>query len=108
MKDESLDPMAGSINNDALIGDKILGLCLVIYLREQGCIERGQVQDAVSFMLSNQTLCDNAARLGVVADVDAPTKFTASRVEQRAYQIFLEQGRDIDRTTQKLSPLFEP
>lgn len=55
-----------SLNDDALIGDKVLGLCLVMWLRQEyQIVDKGVVTRMVSNLVSNEALQRNAHKIGI-------------------------------------------
>mmetsp|Transcript_19663 Transcript_19663/g.51151 ORF Transcript_19663/g.51151 Transcript_19663/m.51151 type:complete len:272 (-) Transcript_19663:49-864(-) len=94
-----------SVNSDAVVGDKVLALCLVHRLRERGISTPGKVQDIVSARLSNEALHRNAPRVGIAQR--HAVHHTASLVEQYAFKVFTDQGHHIGRTTARLAPLLD-
>lgn len=95
------------VMNEALLGDKVLGLCFVLYLREQGVVDKGEITRHVSHYLSNAVLCVLAPQFGVLLKEGIGTHHGGTLVEQRVYRIFLAQDRDIGRTLEELRPVFE-
>lgn len=95
-----------SLNNDALIGDKVLGLCLVLWLRrEHQIVDKGVVTRMVANLLSNEALQKNAHRIGIPVS-GFQTHLDGSIVEQRAWEIFEEEGYDVLKTMERVKPLW--
>ena len=81
-----------SLNDDALIGDKVLGLCLVMWLRQEyQIVDKGVVTRMVSNLVSNEALQRNAHKIGISVS-GFQTHRDGSIVEQRAWEIFEEGG----------------
>lgn len=91
---------------EALVGDKVLDLCLLLHLRKEGIADPAKLQKQIGHCLSNRALQQNAKFIGVKA-TGTRSHFDGSLVEQRAFRIFENSGRNLEKTTEKLSPLFK-
>ena len=94
-----------SLNDDALAGDKVLGLCLVLWLREHGTTDRGVITRHIANKLSNEALQRNAHKVGVEVS-GYQTHRDGSLVEQHAWKVFAANNYGLLRTMDELSPLF--
>ena len=95
-----------SLNDDALIGDKVLGLCLVMWLRrEYQIVDKGVVTRIVANLLSNEALQRNAHKIGIQVS-GFQTHRDGSVVEQRAWEIFEEEGYDVLKTMERVKPMW--
>jgi dsRNA-specific ribonuclease len=95
-----------SLNNNALAGDKVLGLCLVLWLRGRGVTDKGEVTRRVANLLSNEALQRNAHKIGVEVS-GHQTHRDGSLVEQRVWLLFCEHKMNILKTLEAVRPLFE-
>lgn len=98
--------VGASLNDEALIGDKVLGLCCVLWLRTQGITDKGTVTQIVAQRLSNEWLQKTGPRIGVRVS-GWQTHRDGSLVEQRVWKMFVANDLDIRRTMEKVRPLFE-
>jgi len=95
-----------SLNDDALIGDKVLGLCLVMWLRrEHQIVDKGVVTRMVANLLSNEALQRNAHKIGIQVS-GFQTHRDGSVVEQKAWEIFEEEGYDVLKTMERVKPMW--
>lgn len=95
-----------SLNDDALIGDKVLGLCLVMWLRrERGVVDKGVVTRMVANLLSNEALQRNAHKIGIQVS-GFQTHRDGSVVEQRVWEIFEEEGYNVLKTLERVKPMW--
>ncbi len=95
-----------SLNNNALAGDKVLGLCLVLWLRDRGITDKGEVTRHVANLLSNVALQRNAHKIGVEVS-GYQTHRDGSLVEQQVWLLFCEHKMNIMKTLAAVAPLFE-
>ena len=98
--------IGASLNDDALIGDKVLGLCCVLWLRTRGITDKGRVTQIVAQRLSNEWLQKTGPRIGVKVS-GWQTHRDGSLVEQRVWKIFMTNDMDVRRTMEEVRPLFE-
>lgn len=95
-----------SLNDDALIGDKVLGLCLVMWLRrERRVVDKGVVTRMVANLLSNEALQKNAHKIGIQVS-GFQTHRDGSVVEQRVWEIFEEEGYNVLKTLDRVKPMW--
>ena len=95
-----------SLNDDALIGDKVLGLCLVMWLRrEHQIVDKGVVTRMVANLLSNEALQRNAHKIGIQVS-GFQTHRDGSIVEQRVWEMFEEEGYDVVKTMERVKPMW--
>jgi len=95
-----------SLNDDALIGDKVLGLCLAMWLRrERQIVDKEVVTRLVANLLSNEALQKNAHKIGIQVS-GFQTHRDGSVVEQRAWEIFEEEGYDVLKTMERVKPMW--
>ena len=95
-----------SLNDDALIGDKVLGLCLVLWLRTQGITDKGTVTQYVTQRASNEWLQRTGPKIGVAVS-GWQTHRDGSLVEQRVWKLFCANDMDVRKTMEVIRPLFE-
>jgi dsRNA-specific ribonuclease len=97
--------VSDSLNDDALAGDKVLGLCLVLWLRGCSITDKGDVTRHVANLLSNEALQRNAHKIGVKIS-GHQTHRDGSLVEQHVWRMFCEYQADIMKTMEHVLPLF--
>lgn len=98
--------IGASLNDEALIGDKVLGLCLVLWLRTQGITDKGTVTQIAAQKLSNEWLQRTGPRIGVRVS-GWQTHRDGSLVEQWVWKRFVSNDMDVRRTMEEVRPLFD-
>ena len=94
-----------SLAAEALIGDKVMGLCLALHLFKRGERDTGQMTATMSGLLSNATQQQaHARKLGILPTGN--THHDGSLVEREVCRIFFEEEEDVGRTAARLEGLW--